>query len=1328
MTDHRGGQPFERTEGEGSDRKNSVLALTMTRPSNKKEFEGERARSTFNAQTQGGVKKKGVVFFFFGVVLPVLAVLFETKYHFCAERYFDPFPTAGHVVLFLLIPFSNFLIWLATRRDLSQHYGFMSLASGMAMGIGILYTLMFLPLTPMSCLYSLALGFGLLGLAPLLSLPCSFASGKTITKLAHRKDTYFDAHQVEHIGHLIVLVMVVAVELPSTLTRVHLAEAINGSPVLLRRHGLPNPKFAAAADWLSRSGALAYWFSDPSRADGAEILPAFPEYLSAMDWLRRYGNQEVLLRACYERSGKATDILGSLYESAHPISVEDARQIYYQVTGKPYNSVPIPASFRATIKHAHAVSESDPLNSGVTDEFDRDTDIAGENVSGMARGLSMSNSLMGGDVDVDGAQARLNWSFQFRNASKYDREARMRLQLPSGAVVSKALLTVNGVTKVAQIQLKSEARAHYQQAVLQHQDPLLVSSCGLDQVLVQCFPVAPGETMQVRLFIDAPCAIDAQENCALQLPVVIERNFVESGPLRLDLTSTRPLQIAGLGPVVPMEPEPSGASEGSIGGETAAPPPAPPPAHVPPPPPQSTIGAGPQTGMAPPSVGVSPQTGSAPQAVGVSTQVAACAIAMPEPIPCAVPPVEIKASTRGDEVELLERTRLSGDQDLHLTGSLTALQLGNMEAIIRANRDKSVKIAWCAAPRLEGGKVVKRPLKPAVYEGVSRLYVVVDGSSVMSKYLKSVAAGLKSLPSSINSTIYLVGDQSLRFGNSGFKGDEKPYLEAVQKVEGFVAVGGQDDSLVLSEALHRAGKEKDSAVLWIHGAQPLSPGSFTPIQRMLVGSPLRPVLFDLPVSSGPNEILNGVDADTRILRVNRSGDLADDLKNLFHSIDPSFAASREQLAAQQLQYVDSSGLTEAGARKVSPWLVNIFAAAEIKRKMSGCPTARISESPALLADLCQIVSPVSSAIVVSPDSHAYVAKTETEDRFFQSVGEFVSRAFPRLINAVGPLREVAPRKYYYELPASPPAPPPPVFQGQNPIDSAFNGVTRQLNSLSSAAGAPTGSYGAAIQSKAAKQSMSAGKFDQAPARSDAFGGGGDAFGGGSDAFSGGGGAYDGAKGNAAGVSGAPIGGDARRMNEQTYGASDGPAAGEPLGDAYGSSIPVDKTRALEELPASVPAQAPPPPSPQGFTTAKDELSMAAPVAEKKSVIDAERDSMEGADLSRLKEAQASGKGQRFDFQASRYRLESGPVFQGATNGTILPQFQNFGQDDAGKNAGRVGAPVHSRNRQYNRLGAEEYNEEASLQKTANLFTLIVVVAGLVIWFLFYRGRNKEEDV
>ncbi|MDX1988168.1 MAG: VIT domain-containing protein [Candidatus Obscuribacter sp.] len=1250
MTDHRGGQPFERTEGEGSDRKNSVLALTMTRPSNKKECEGERARSTFNAQTQGGVKKKGVVFFFFGVVLPVLSVLFETKYHFCAERYFDPFPTAGHVVLFLLIPFSNFLIWLATRRDLSQHYGFMSLASGMAMGIGILYTLMFLPLTPMSCLFSLALGFGLLGLAPLLSLPCSFASGKTITKLAHRKDTYFDAHQVEHIGHLIVLVMVVAVELPSTLTRVHLAEAINGSPVLLRRHGL-NPKSAAAADWLSRSGALPYWFPDPSKADGAEVLPALPQYLSAMDWLRRYGNQEVLLRACYERSGKATDILGSLYESAHPISVEDARQIYYQVTGKPYNSVPIPASFRATIKHARAVSEADPLNSGVTDEFDRDTDIAGENVSGMARGLSMSNSLMGGDVDVDGAQARLNWSFQFRNASKYDREARMRLQLPAGAVVSKALLTVNGVTKLAQIQLKSEARAHYQKAVLQHQDPLLVSSCGLDQVLVQCFPVAPGETMQVRLFIDAPCAIDAQENCALHLPLVIERNFVESGPLRLDLTSTRPLQIAGLGPVVPMESESSGASESSTGGETAAPPP------------QATIEAGPQTGFAPPPV-------------GVGTQVAACAIAMPEPLPSALPPVEIKASTRGDEVELLERTRLSGDQDLHLTGSLTALQLGNMEAIIRANRDKNVKIAWCAAPRLEGGKVVKRPLKPAVYEGVSRLYVVVDGSSVMSKYLKSVAAGLKSLPSSISSTIYLVGDQSLRLGNSGFKGDEKPYLEAVQKVEGFVAVGGQDDSLVLQEALMRAGREKDSAVLWIHGAQPLSPGSFTPIERMLVGSPLRPALFDLPVSSGPNEILNGVDADTRILRVNRSGDLADDLKNLFHSIDPSFAASREQLAAQQLQYVDSSGLTEAGARKVSPWLVNIFAAAEIKRRLSGCPAARVSDNPVLLADLCKIVSPVSSAIVVSPDSHAYVAKTEEKDLLTAAMGDFLGRIFPSMLNTFSPLPVEEPRGYYYNYPTTASTP---VAPGENLINSAFNGVTRQLNSLSSAAGAPGGSYGPAVKNLTAKQSVSAAKRELAPYRSDAFGGEGDAYGG--------------AKGNATGVSGAPIGGDARRMNEQTYGASDGPAAGEPLGDGVAS----------------------------------DELSMAAPIAEKKAAIDAERDKLSGADLSRMKEMQASARGMRFNFQPARYRLESGPTLQGATNGSILPQFLNFGHD-AGKDVGLVGAPVDPRYGQSNRIATEGYDAEASLQKTANLFTLIVVVVGLMIWFLFYRGRSKEEDV
>lgn len=441
--------------------------------------------------------KRGRWFLFFGVILPLLTIAFELTTRYCAQNYFDPFPSTFHVGLFCLIPLSNFLLWLSSRRDLSHYYGPMSLLSGMAMGIGCLYTLMFLPITPGSALYVLTFGFGLLGLAPLLSLPCSWMAGKTVCQLAHKSGTYFDAHQVEHIGHLIVLVMVIAVELPSTLTRVNISQVISG--------------------------------------DAAQKA-------SSVDWLRRYGNQEVMQRACLERSGKATDIIGTLYEGVHPIPVDKAREVFYKVTGKAYNSVPIPASFRATIKHNGTMPDSDPLNSGVSDEFDLDADVAGATVSGMARGLSQAGSKFTGKVDSTAAIASIKWTLSFKNTSKYDREVRTKIQLPPGAVISRATLKIGNVERVATIKAREEARALYQAAVEERKNPLLVSYTGKDQVLVQCFPVEPGADVQLSLAIAIPLYVDKNSHATCLLPYLAERNFVidKEGQASCEFVSTDP--------------------------------------------------------------------------------------------------------------------------------------------------------------------------------------------------------------------------------------------------------------------------------------------------------------------------------------------------------------------------------------------------------------------------------------------------------------------------------------------------------------------------------------------------------------------------------------------------------------------------------------------------------------------------------------------------------------------------------------------------------------------------------------------------------------------
>lgn len=439
----------------------------------------------------GSRAKHGNLFLFCGVILPVLAVGFELSTHFCAKHFFDPFPSASHVVLFLLIPLSNFMAWLAGRKDMSAHFGFMSVISGMAMGVGCLYALMFLPITPSAAMYTLFFGVGLLGLAPLLSLPCTWLGGKTVVRLASNRKTFFDAHQVEHIGHLIVLCLVVAVELPSTLTRMNLALAAN---------------------------------------------PATEK--QGISWLRQFGSEEVMLRACYERSGRATDILGSLYESGHPVSIEASRSIFYKVTGKPFNSVPIPASARATIQHAGLIDDPNGLNASVQDEFDLDSDIAGENVSGVARGVAIQNPALSGTVDANAAVADLKYDFTLGNSSPYDREARAKLLLPDGAVITKASITVSGKECEATILLRSLARTIYRNNVKEHKDPLLISTCGPNQVLIQCFPVQPNSSMSVHLNFAAPLTLSKDNaSASLMLPAFTERNFQFDVPAHIALTA-----------------------------------------------------------------------------------------------------------------------------------------------------------------------------------------------------------------------------------------------------------------------------------------------------------------------------------------------------------------------------------------------------------------------------------------------------------------------------------------------------------------------------------------------------------------------------------------------------------------------------------------------------------------------------------------------------------------------------------------------------------------------------------------------------------------------
>lgn len=461
--------------------------------------QSEKKRESVEKPTEKPVGKPGFGTLLFGVALPMGLIAFELSTHAIARTALDPFPSNIHLFLFSLIPISNLLTWFAARVNLLPLYLLTTLSSGMALGIAILYSLLLYPMYP-GFMKSM-LPYGFLGFAPLFSLIPTLRSGAVISKLSSDARTFFDGHQLKHLGHMIILVMVVAVELPSTLTRMHISQA----------------------KYNTKSGQ------------------------EAIDWLRQWGDRAVLLRACYERSGRATDILGTIYEHQDPVSVSQARSIYYRVTGLAFNTVPIPKSFRSTIRNGGLIDDPARLNAGAVDEFDLDPDIAGESVSGVARGLDVADSQIKAVVDGNANFATLSWTFTFTNNSDVPREARTKILLPSGAVVTKATIWLNDWRRETVIKPRLEARKTYKKAVISHRkDPLLVSVTGKDTVLVQCYPVVKNQLTKIRLNIITPLRFVKKDRSTLTLPTFSERNFGFASSHKVRLSSSSNISMDGL--------------------------------------------------------------------------------------------------------------------------------------------------------------------------------------------------------------------------------------------------------------------------------------------------------------------------------------------------------------------------------------------------------------------------------------------------------------------------------------------------------------------------------------------------------------------------------------------------------------------------------------------------------------------------------------------------------------------------------------------------------------------------------------------------------------
>ncbi|HOO56169.1 MAG TPA: VIT domain-containing protein [bacterium] len=402
----------------------------------------------------------------FGIIVPAIALTLEVSFALCAESLLDPIPTIWHILLISLVPVSNLIVYIL-RDKAKEHTKYLLIMNGVAIGVSFYYTLLFLPIIPIG-LFLLIVFIGILPLAPVLSFFGSLSTRRYLIFLSGNEKSKVKSYAM--ISAVMSFFFLLSLEVPSAITEIGLDMA--NSPFV------------------------------NTRKTGIHLL-------------RTYGDEQLLLRACYDRGMRSASIIGfvgTILVISEGNSTQNARNTFYRVTGVPFNTVPPPVFSLPRAKNA-------------IETFDYDSDEGGDIVAGRLKGLSLAGSRLDTSLDADAALAYTEWTMVFKNDSHSMREARAQIVLPSDGVVSRLTLWINGEEREATFASRTKTKEAYKKVVSKKRDPVLVTTSGPDRIFIQCFPVPRYGEMKVRIGITSPLILRDKSKGTYQLPYFTERNF-----------------------------------------------------------------------------------------------------------------------------------------------------------------------------------------------------------------------------------------------------------------------------------------------------------------------------------------------------------------------------------------------------------------------------------------------------------------------------------------------------------------------------------------------------------------------------------------------------------------------------------------------------------------------------------------------------------------------------------------------------------------------------------------------------------------------------------
>lgn len=229
--------------------------------------------------------------------------------------------------------------------------------------------------------------------------------------------------------------------------------------------------------------------------------------MEKVETIRTFGSVTILEELCEDVQFAE---YGSIYRILVNYGVKDkqfARKLYYLVTGEEFK-----------------ISSEQSVRRQRTFDFGQGEDAVGQYLPD----LKLFSSRFDSSIDADGGVVYTEWIMEFQNDNPYrQREARSRILLPEGGVVSRLTLWINGEEREAAFAQKGQVVNAYKSVVRRRMDPVLVTQSGDNQVRMQCFPVPPsGGKMKLRIGITCPLQLNTRSDGAFNLPVFSDRNFM----------------------------------------------------------------------------------------------------------------------------------------------------------------------------------------------------------------------------------------------------------------------------------------------------------------------------------------------------------------------------------------------------------------------------------------------------------------------------------------------------------------------------------------------------------------------------------------------------------------------------------------------------------------------------------------------------------------------------------------------------------------------------------------------------------------------------------